>query len=174
MIAPYPRATRGQIDAEAERAMASIMAAVTAVRTIRGEMRIPPSATVAVTIRPGPTSAAFADSAPLIESLARASLRIDAEATRPGASALAVVEDAELYVDLSGVVDLAAERQRLQKEIKRVDDLIAQGEAKLGRPEFVERAPAEVVAKERERLAENRSLREKFTSSLGWIDGRRG
>jgi valyl-tRNA synthetase len=174
VIAPFPRATRKQIDAEAERAMAPIMAAVTAVRTIRSEMRIAPSATLSVTFRPGPASPAFAESAPLIEALARASVRVDAGAMRPAASALAVVEDAEVYVDLTGVVDLAAERPRLQKEIRRVDDLIAQGEAKLARPEFVERAPAEVVAKERERQAENRGLRDKLVASLGWIDDGRG
>jgi valyl-tRNA synthetase len=170
MVAPYPRATRRQMDAGAEAAMTPIMAAVTAVRTIRGEMRIAPSASLAVTIRPGPASPAFADSAPLIEALARATVRVDPEARRPAASALAVVDDAELYVDLTGVVDLAAERQRLQKEIRRVDGLIAQGDAKLARPDFVERAPAEIVAKERERQAENRGLRDKLAASLGWID----
>jgi valyl-tRNA synthetase len=169
MVAPYPRATLRQTDAEAERAMAPIMAAVTAVRAIRGEMRIPPSVTLAVTIRPGAAPAAFAESAPLIEALARAALTVDGAATRPPASALAVVGDAELYVDLSGVVDLATERQRLQKEIKRVEDFIAQVAAKLARPEFVERAPAEVVAKERERQTENRALRDKLVASLTWI-----
>src|SRR4029453_9759522 len=116
----------------------------------------------------------FEESRSLIESLARASVRVDAAATRPAASAPAVVDDAEGYVDLSGVVARAAERLRLQKEIKRVDDLITQGEAKLTRPEFVERAPAEVVTKERERLAENRGLRDKFVASLGWIGDGRG
>ena len=94
---------------------------------------------------------------------------MDARAVRPPASALAVVDDAELYVDLTGVVDLAAERQRLQKEIKRVEEFIAQVEGKLARPEFVERAPAEVVARERERQAENHALRDKLVASLGWI-----
>ena len=169
MLARYPRATARQVDGAAERALAPIMAAVTAVRTIRGEMRIAPSTILAVTIRADGGGTAFADSAPLIDALARATVRVDPAATRPPTSALAVVEGAELYVDLTGVVDLAAERQRLQKEIKRVDDFIAQVEGKLSRPEFVERAPAEVVAKERERQAENRMLREKLVASLGWI-----
>ena len=169
MIARYPKETARQIDAAAERALAPIMAAVTAVRTIRSEMRIAPSVTLAVTIRPGGDGTTFAHQAHLVEALARASVRVDPAASRPATSALAVVEGAELYVDLTGVVDLAAERQRLQKEIKRVDDFIAQVEGKLARPEFVERAPADVVAKERERQAENRALRDKLVASLGWI-----
>jgi valyl-tRNA synthetase len=169
MISPYPKATRKQTDVGAERALAPIMAAVTAVRTIRGEMRIAPSATLTVTIKPTAGPAPFAECVPLIEALGRATVRVDRAATRPPASALAVVEDAEVYVDLTGVVDLDAERQRLQKEIKRLDEFIAQVEAKLSRPEFVERAPAEVVARERERQTENRALRDKLVASLGWI-----
>jgi len=169
MISPYPKATRKQTDVGAERALAPIMAAVTAVRTIRGEMRIAPSATLTGTIKPTAGPAPFAECVPLIEALGRATVRVDRAATRPPASALAVVEDAEVYVDLTGVVDLDAERQRLQKEIKRLDEFIAQVEAKLSRPEFVERAPAEVVARERERQTENRALRDKLVASLGWI-----
>jgi valyl-tRNA synthetase len=169
MVAPYPKATRRQTDAAAEQAMAPIMAAVTAVRTIRGEMRIAPSVTLAVTIRPGAAAGSFAESAPFIEALARAAVTVDGAARRPPASALAVVADAELYVDLSGVVDLAAERQRLEEELERVEDFMAQVAAKLARPEFVERAPAEIVAKERERQVENRALRDKLVASLTWI-----
>jgi len=69
-------------------------------------------------------------------------------------------------VNLAGVVDLAAERQRLAKEVKKAEDEIAFLEGKLGRPEFVARAPAEVVERERGRLAEQRRLRAKLGESL--------
>ena len=61
----------------------------------------------------------------LVETLARATVTIDATAMRPPQSALAVAGGAEVYVDLAGVVDLAAERQRLAKEIAKVDETIA-------------------------------------------------
>ncbi|MBI4628651.1 MAG: hypothetical protein HY729_08080 [Candidatus Rokubacteria bacterium] len=77
-------------------------------------------------------------------------------------------------MDLAGVVDVAAERQRLDKEIKRAGEAVEFLRAKLARPEFVERAPAEIVAKERERLAEQEALRAKLAESLAWIgDGAR-
>ena len=79
---------------------------------------------------------------------------------------MAVTPDAEVYVRLEGIVDLAAERQRLTREIERAAREVAGLEAKLARPEFVERAPAEVVARERARLAEQQALRTKLTASL--------
>ncbi len=171
MIAPYPRPRRGAVHADAEREMGSVMALITAIRNIRGEMRIAPGVTLAATVRPGPEHVkAFEDAGRIIESLARAQLRVDAGAMRPPNSALAVVGASEVYVDLTGVVDLAAERQRLAKEIARASEQITFLEGKLARPEFVTRAPAEVVERERERLAEQRGVHDKLVASLGWID----
>jgi valyl-tRNA synthetase len=75
---------------------------------------------------------------------------------------------------LGGVVDFAGERLRLDKEIRRASEQIAFLEAKLGRPDFVERAPADVVAKERERLDEQRRLLAKLQASRASIAEGRG
>ncbi len=171
MIAPYPRVGGKQRDAHAERAMTAVMDLVTALRNIRGEMRIAPGVTLTATLRPSRDAAElFTANGALVEPLARVRLTVDARATRPRSSAMAVLGGSELYVDLAGVVDLAAERQRLQKEIRKVEETVAFLTAKLGRPEFVERAPEEVVERERERLAEQETLRAKLTASLGWLD----
>jgi valyl-tRNA synthetase len=171
MIAPYPRAGRTQQDPDAERAMTAVMDVVTAVRNIRGEMRIAPGVALTTTLRPGHGAGAlFKANAALIETLARVRLAIDARAIRPRNSALAVAGGAEIYVDLTGIVDLAAERQRLEKEIKKVGESVDFLNAKLARPEFVERAPAEIVARERGRLAEQETLHAKLVASLGWVD----
>jgi len=170
MIAPYPTASRRELDAAAERDMAVVMGAVSAIRAIRGEMRVSPAITLAVTAKTaGADTALLREHAPLVQSLARATLTVDLRATRPRASALGVVGGTEVYVALEGVVDLAAERQRLEKEIKRAEEAIAFGRAKLSRPEFAERAPADVVEKEREKVAAQEALREKLVASLGWV-----
>jgi valyl-tRNA synthetase len=109
-----------------------------------------------------------------VESLARARVSQDPNAARPAGSALAVVGPTEAFVELAGVVDLAAERQRLEKEIRRLEETIAMLEAKLARPEFVERAPAEVVERERGRLRTEQQLRDKLQASLGWLGDGRG
>jgi valyl-tRNA synthetase len=168
MVAPYPRA--GRRDEAAERQMAVVMEAVTAIRTIRGEMRIAPAVTLGVTVRPGPEHARlFAETAPLIEFLARCRLTVAADAVRPAASALAVVGSSEIYVELAGVVDVAAERARIERELARITESIDQLTARLERPEFVARAPAEVVAKERARLQAERDRRDRLAANLAWL-----
>ena len=171
MIAAYPKATAMAADEDVDRFVSLVMGAVSAIRTIRGEMRIGPGATLDVTIRPAPGDAAiFAEHRALIEALGRVAVTVDPAATRPKGSALGVVGSSELYVVLAGVVDVGAERQRLQKEIKRASDSIGFTRTKLQRADFVERAPAEIVEKEREKLAEQEALHAKLTASLGWLD----
>jgi valyl-tRNA synthetase len=171
MISPYPKVVRRRTDADAEREMGVVMGVVTAIRNIRGEMRVAPGVTLSAIVKPGPEAPAtlVRANAPLIQTLARASVTVDANASRPRNSALGLVGDIEVYVALEGVVDLSAERQRLEKEIKRADEAIAFGRAKLARPEFAERAPAEIVDKEREKVAQHEALREKLVASLSWV-----
>ncbi len=170
MVAPYPKAPSLRPDEAVDRFVALVMGAVSTIRTIRGEMRIGPGTTLDVTIRPhGNDAAVFTEHRTLIETLGRATIAVDPAATRPKGSALGVVGASELYVALAGVVDVAAERQRLQKEIKRTSDTIGFARTKLDRPDFVERAPAEIVEKEREKLAEQETLHAKLTASLSWL-----
>jgi len=168
MIASFPKASRKGHDAEAEAWMDAVIAIVSAIRTIRSESRIPPAVELAAIVRPGSggDAAILAEAAPLMGALARATITVDPAAVRPPQSALAMAHGAEVFVRLEGVVDLAAERQRLAKEVERAAKEIAFLEGKLGRPDFVERAPAEIVARERERLAEQQAAREKLTASL--------
>jgi valyl-tRNA synthetase len=170
MVAPYPTPS-GAVDAAAEREMGLLMQAVTAIRNIRGEMRLSPAQTLTATIKPAPADEPLlrADLG-LVETLARARLSIDRQATRPRASALGIAGQSEIYVELQGLVDLAAERQRLRKEIKRTTDAIAFTRAKLARPDFTEKAPPEIVEKEREKLGEQEALQAKLVASLSWVE----
>jgi valyl-tRNA synthetase len=171
MLAPYPRPSKKDRNADAEQQMTAVMDLVTAVRNIRGEMRIAPGAPLSAALRAGPGAAElFTANSALIDALARVRLTVDPRATRPRSSAMAVVGSSELYVELAGVVDPAAERQRIEKEIARVDERIGFARTKLARPDFAERAPAEIVAKERERLVEHEAVRAKLVASLSWFD----
>jgi valyl-tRNA synthetase len=171
MLAPYPRVTRKDRNPGAERQMTAVMDLVTAVRNIRGEMRIAPGAALAATLRPRPGAAElFTANGSLIDALARVRLTVDPAATRPRSSAMAVIGGAELYVDLAGLVDLGAERQRIEKEIAKVTERVDFLKGKLAKPDFVERAPAEIVARERERLVEQEAVHAKLVASLAWFD----
>ena len=171
MVAPYPRAAAAQAS-DAEREMAILIEAITAIRTIRGEMRISPGVTLEALAATGRGACASAAGAwPARGNAGPCRVTLDANATRPPGSALAVVGRTELYVKLAGVVDFAGERVRLDKEVaprQRADRV--PGRRSWGAPDFVERAPAEVVAKERERLDEQRRLKAKLEASLASID----
>ena len=170
MVAPFPRARRKDTDAEAERALGVVMETVASVRNIRGEMRVSPAVVLTVRVRPSAAHAPLLEAhAGLVEALARARVTVDRAATRPPQSALGVVGESEVYVELAGIVDFAAERGRLEKEIRRAGDAVAFTRAKLARPEFTERAPADVVDKEREKLAQQEALLAKLTASLSWV-----
>jgi valyl-tRNA synthetase len=168
MVAPFPKAGRKGRDPEAERLMAPVLDFVGAIRTIRSESRISPGLELSVIVKPAGShvTAALERGLTIIGSLARAAITVSADGTRPPSSAMAATPSGDVFVRLEGVVDFEAERQRLRKEIERARKEIAFLEGKLGRPEFVERAPAEVVERERERLAEQRQTEQKLATSL--------
>ena len=169
MVAAFPKASRKGRDPEAERLMAPVLDFVGAIRTVRSESRISPAVELQVTVKPaGPgVAAALAEGAvAVIGSLARAAVTVTSDAARPASSAMAATPSGDVFVRLEGVVDFEAEKQRLRKEIERARKEVAFLEGKLGRPEFVERAPAEVVERERERLADQREIEQKLSSSL--------
>ena len=168
MIAPFPKASRKARDPEAERLMAPVLDVVSAIRTIRSESRISPAVELAVTVRPASPEVAtsLVSSAGIIGALARAAITVAADGARPASSAMATTPSGDVLVRLEGVVDFDAERQRLRKEIEKARKEIAFLEGKLGRPEFVERAPAEVVERERARLTEQRETERKLAASL--------
>ena len=167
MVAPYPKAGRKGRDAAAEGEMAPVIGVVSAIRTVRSESRISPAVELTVTVKcPAKEAARLRAAVPLIGALARASISVEPRAERPPQSAHAVAGSADVFVHLQGVVDVAAERARLQKEIEKARKEAVFLEGKLGRPDFVERAPAGVVARDRERLAEQGQILTKLTASL--------
>jgi valyl-tRNA synthetase len=168
MIASFPKASRKGRDPEAERLMAPVLDVVSAIRTIRSESRISPALELAVSVRPASpeVAAALGSSAGIVGALARAAITVSTDGARPASSAMATTPSGDVFVRLEGVVDFDAERQRLRKEVEKARKEIAFLEGKLGRPEFVERAPAEVVERERGRLAEQRETERKLAASL--------
>jgi valyl-tRNA synthetase len=167
MVAAFPKAGRKGRDAAAEREMAPVISVVSAIRTVRSESRISPAAELTVTVRcPSKDAARLRAAAPLIGALARARVSVDPRAARPPQSAHAVAAGADVFVHLQDVVDVGAERARLQKEIEKARKETSFLAGKLGRPDFVERAPADVVARDRERLLEQGQILSKLTASL--------
>ena len=73
----------------------------------------------------------------------------------------------DLYLPLEGLIDFDAERERLAKELEKVGKEIGKAEAKLGNPNFAERAPADVLEEQRQRLAEWQAKRDQINEAIG-------
>ena len=137
--------------------MELVMAVISAIRNIRGEMEVPPSRSIAAILdcKSAASLKLLMKNEAYIISLARLSdLGIGQDIERPDNASLQVAADVEIVVPLKGLVNVEEEEKRLLKEIGKFDKDIDFLSKKLENPSFVDRAPADVVAKEREKLAE--------------------
>jgi valyl-tRNA synthetase len=149
MLQHYPVADSSRCDEPAEAWVATLKSLVTACRSLRGEMGISPAQKVPL-VGAGDT-VALNTYAPYLAALAKLS-EVSAAGHLPDSDApVQIVGDFRLMLKIE--IDVAAEKNRLAKEIVRLEGEIAKAEKKLATPSFVERAPAAVVAQERERLA---------------------
>jgi valyl-tRNA synthetase len=129
---------------------------ITAIRNLRAERNVPPSAKVApIVVAPEPVVAMLVQGEQFLKSLTNASsITITTAADRPADSAVAVLADAEVILPLEGLIDKAAEATRLRKSLADLDKQLGPVRAKLGNEQFLSRAPADVVAGLRSRETE--------------------
>jgi valyl-tRNA synthetase len=155
VTAAYPQPQLERVDAQADAWVARLKALVGSCRNLRGEMNLSPAERVPLYT--------FGDegfvgvAAPLLKALAKVSeVKVFAdEAAFAQATAMApVAVQGDIHVALHVEIDVAAERARLSKEVARLEGEIAKAQAKLGNESFVARAPAAVVAQERQRMAD--------------------
>ena len=159
MVASYPEAaTAGRADGEAEQAMALLQAVIVAARTIRAEHDLPRKVRIPLILRTddGTAQSLLQDQEPFISSLCAAEVTIAARGKDdiPPRTAVSVTAGITVLVPLEGLVDLDKERDRLVRELKKAEKDHVALDKKLGNEGFLARAPAEVVARDRERLAE--------------------
>ena len=161
MLAPYPRSQPERIDEQAEREISFAKELVNAARNLRSEAKIPPKDRITLYVTGGELSASAQVST---VALARVSDLRQVVELPPSDSPVAVVGPHRLMPHVE--VDPQAERARLGKETARLAGEIAKARSKLGNAAFVERAPAAVVAQERERLAAFEATLHKLNAQL--------
>ena len=154
-VAPWPRQDRRAQDPEALRDFGIVQEVVGAIRTIRAEYGIQPGQVVraVVTGNDGLISAALEQERATIIRLARLSALALAE-NRERVGGHAVLSDGSVvFVPLGDAIDIGRECSRLGSEVDRLARLLESQEKKLGNEQFVSRAPADVVERERQKLA---------------------
>jgi len=173
IVAPWPQPIEAWEDDAAERAMAGFQELVGQVRSLRKEYGVPEGQGVTVRLVEVPEEVAelLRREAGSLRRMARVeSLSVNGEGVGAdgGIGAHAVLASgAQLFLPLAGVIDLDRERARLTTEIERIDGQLRGAEGKLTNATFVERAPPEVVQKERDRAASLRVQRDSLKGKLG-------
>jgi valyl-tRNA synthetase len=162
MLEAYPKAQADKIDEQSEAWVAQLKQMVDACRSLRGEMSISPAARVPL-VASGNAEKLTAY-APYLKALAKLE-EVSIVADLPEADApVMLVDDFKLMLKVE--IDVAAEKERLGKEVARLEAEISKANAKLNNESFVARAPADVVAQEKARVAEFGANLEKLLSQL--------
>jgi valyl-tRNA synthetase len=171
MLAEYPQGDAQWLNSEAERDWALAQELIVAVRNIRSEYKVEPAHWVAATIAAGSQADLLRAQAPLISRLGRVAadqLQIVAALDeKPRQAAAIVIGTVEAYLPLAGMIDLAAERARLQKELAQLEADVVRREARLANESFVSKAPEAVVQRERAGLEAARTALAKLHERLG-------
>ncbi len=169
MLQPYPDYDEQFVYPRAVEEMRWVMGVIGGIRQIRSGMDIPPARPLPVLL----ANAGEADRERLaanrhyLEFLARTeSITVLDDENEAPESATALVGEMKVLVPMAGLIDKAAEIARLSKEIEKKQKDVERTEAKLANPQFVERAPAAVVEKERAKLAEMRSALDSLREQL--------
>jgi valyl-tRNA synthetase len=167
MTARWPDLPASLIDPAADAEIDLIIEAITEGRSVRAELNVPPSArpSLLVVEADGNQRKVLEASAPLIGQLLRVS-DVRFVDTAPEGAIPYVVDGATLALPVAEFIDLAAERARLTKEVAGHGSEIDKLAKKLGNPDFVARAPEEVVEENRERLAEAEAAKAKLEAAL--------
>jgi len=160
MLQPYPETEIRRVDAHAETELEWLMACVLGVRQIRSGMDIAPGKALPLLLQNASDTdrARIAQHGEILTALGRLeSLTVLADGEEAPEAATSLVGDMRLLIPLAGLIDTAAELARLDKEIARLEETIGRGRTKLDNAQFVSKAPAAVVDKERTKIAEAES-----------------
>jgi valyl-tRNA synthetase len=170
LVAAYPKAQLERIDAASDAWMKRLKDMVGTCRSLRSEMSLSPAVRVPLLVLDSGSDAAFlAQSTPLLKALAKVSevqVFVDEAAFAKATAHAPVVIAGSTRLALHVEIDVAAETERLGKEVARLSGEITRAEVKLSNESFVARAPAAVVAQEQQRVADFKATRDRLQSQL--------
>lgn len=175
MMAAWPDAQElaQYIDDDAERALAIVTQTVSGIRSIRARYGISPRTELEVVVKAHNATAVdlFNEQQDLIVALGNVAIKqVSEEAEKPAESTMRLADDVEVYAILSGLVDFAAERARLEKELGKLEKDRVKFDKKLSNPGFLSKAAPEVVEKDRAKLADIVDRMERLRAELADIE----
>lgn len=152
MVSKFPECANQWINKDIERDASFMQNVVNAIRTIRGELNVPlnKEITILMNFHKVEDEKLIKNYEIYLKRLTKAS-EVVVTNQRPKHSASSVVDNTEIYIPLEGIIDLETEKNRIQKEIDRINSMLQGIEKKLSNPNFIEKAPQEIVESEKKK-----------------------
>jgi len=174
MIAPYPLAGERPFAPEAEQVMDSVIEIIRSIRNTRAQYKVKPGKWIEARVYTGELLSGLINEAYIIETLAKVRplailSRQKREPTKDKALVL-VLKGAEVVLPLAGMVDQLAEEQRLLNECKEIKERISQLESKLRNKDFLNKAPSQVIEREKQKLAVLEDKLKRLRKELAQLD----
>jgi valyl-tRNA synthetase len=168
MTAAWPVADASRQDSAIEARFARFQEVLKALRDVRGRQNIPPKKPIRFAVQCDPATAELLQPMePYFTSMAGAEATAWGPQVKPPATSVgAAAGSAEVFVDMAGHIDAEAEKARQTKELARLDGAIAAKQRQLANENFVSRAPAAVIEKERAALAQLQQSRASAEAAL--------
>ena len=168
MVTRWP-APSGRRNDEADGAFARIQELVRGIRNVRAEYDVPAPKRIPALFSAGEYAAVLRENLSVMAFLARLeapATQVAADLPAPGKAATLAAAGVTVYLPLAGLVDFAAERKRIQGEIDNIDRQVGRIEGMLNNPGFTGKAPAEVIDRERSKLADLQAKRTQLAERL--------
>ena len=155
-------------DEEAEESFGRLQEIIRAIRNVRSEYNVEPSRRITAIFSIDGYTDLIAHNVDLLVSQAKLTedLQMLASVAPPEKAIAITAGGVSVYLPLAGMVDLDAERQRLQKELENVESQIQRSEKLLDNQGFIAKAPQEVVQRERDKIVELQSRRQHIQTNL--------
>jgi valyl-tRNA synthetase len=169
MLAPWPKVDKKAIDRIIEAEMDLVIGEIQAIRNVRSAWQINPKDLVTVAVkaqRDKELKVLNNHSTTIVQMAKISSLQMGKSIKRPKESAVANIGRVETYVVLSGLVDVQVERQRIELALTDVEKMIRGLEGRLKNEEFLNKAPKDIVEKERKRAEELENRRKRLQENL--------
>ena len=169
MLQAYPIAALDKVDKDAIADAEWLKSVILAIRNIRGEMNVPPGKTLSLLLKNGSDEdlRRLNGKRQALSKLAKLDdIQWLAASDEAPMSATQLVGSMEVLVPMSGLIDKVAEIARLEKEIQKLDKDIQRIQGKLGNAGFLDKAPADVVAKEQEKLAAQQAAQQTLSEQI--------
>jgi valyl-tRNA synthetase len=172
MVAEFPTSATSWIDEAAEKKISAIQSLITAIRTMRSEMNIPPQKPAKVLLKiEDPSLQKLAKEYELFfrELAQTGELTVGAHLERPKASPRMVLEFGEVFLPLEGLIDVTKEKARLRQEMEQARKLLEGTLRKLNNEDFLEKAPNEIIDKEKAKAQDFKDKLERLEQNLALL-----